>query len=300
VVDDTGQPSSFGSHLILSDNLPEWAITAHNLKPIVVSGQWIYPWEDTRFSLGTGYIPNDALPSWIDSLNGTQKKTFWDGNYHYILIGGEYSIQGYTSSNSSLPHMYGTTRGGTGSGVLILGTGASTIDGFYNGMRIAYLQNPLGGSPDGINDVWYIATITSYVGSTRAASYSTSTGSATRSGYPYRILGTKLYAPADYSFIAPPANLASNLLSTMNFVPYEGNIRLTEETAGGTRYRGCKVNLASTRSELSSMGAMVAEETIDLKNGTTDISLGTPPRLDYRSFTDKIRRTSQDNIVFNS
>jgi hypothetical protein len=108
-----------------------------------------------------------------------------------------------------------------------------------------------------------------------------------------------VFAPADYSFISPPANLASNLLSTMNFIPYEGTVRITEETAGGTRYRGCKVNLASTRSELASMGAMVAEETLDLKNGTTDLTLGTPPRLDYRSFTDKIRRTSQDNIVFN-
>jgi hypothetical protein len=295
-VDDEGQVAGLGSILILSDNLPEWAISAHSLVPITITGQWVYEWKDKVFQSFT-YNNNGGTPAWLDSLAGTQVKTYYDGDFHYILIAGTYNVSGYTTSVSSLPHMYGTTRAGTGSGVLILGTGASTVDDFYNGMRIAYLQNS---GSDPINDRWYVATITDYVGSTRAATYVTSTGPATVTNRAYRILGTKLYAPADYSFIAPPANLASNLLSTMNFIPYEGNIRLTEETAGGTRYRGCKVNLASTRSELSSMGAMVAEETIDLKNGTTDISLGTPPRLDYRSFTDKIRRTSQDNIVFNS
>jgi len=301
VTDDTGQPASLGSQLILSDNLPEWAITAHNLKPIVISGQWVYEWKDQRFSLGNGYVSNDGKPSWLDSLGGTQVDSFWDGDFHYILVGGTYTVQGYTTSSSTLPHMYGTLRSGTGgsSNTLVLATTASSIDGFYTGMRIAYLQNPLPISPDGVNDVWYIATITSYNGTTKAATYSTSTGGRTRSGFPYRILGTKVFAPADYSFISPPANLAANLLSTMNFIPYEGTVRITEQTAGGTRYRGCKVNLANTRSELSSMGAMVAEETLDLKNGTTDLTLGTPPRLDYRSFTDKIRRTSQDNSVFN-
>jgi hypothetical protein len=299
VTDDTGQPATLGSQLILSDNLPEWAITAHNLKPIVISGQWIYEWKDTIYNLGTGYVSNEGLPPWIASLSGTQRDSFWDGDFHYILVGGEYTVQGYTTSSSTLPHMYGTTRTGTGSGVLILATTASSIDGFYTGMRIAYMQKPGTGGPDGVNDVWYIATITGYNGTTKAATYTTATGPATRSGFPYRILGAKVFAPADYSFISPPANLAANLLTTMNFIPYEGTVRITEQTAGGTRYRGCKVNLANTRSELASMGAMVAEETLDLKNGTTDLTLGTPPRLDYRSFTDKIRRTSQDNIVFN-
>ena len=298
VTDDTGQPASLGSQLILSDNLPEWAITAHNLKPIVISGEWIYEWKDLRFQFFE-YIVNDGLPPWLASVSGSEKRRYYDGDYHYVLIGGTYTVRGYTTSSSTLPHMYGTTRTNTGSGVLYLATTASSIDGFYTGMRIAYLQNPLPGAPDGVNDVWYIATITGYNGTTKAATYSTSTGPATRSGFPYRILGTKVFAPADYSFISPPANLASNLLSTMNFIPYEGSVRITEQTAGGTRYRGCKVNLDNTRSELLSMGAMVAEETLDLKNGTTDLTLGTPPRLDYRSFTDKIRRTSQDNIVFN-
>jgi hypothetical protein len=299
ITDDTGQPASLGSQLILSDNLPEWAITAHNLKPIVISGQWIYEWKDQVFDFGDGYEQNESLPPWLTSLTREQKDSYWDGDFHYILIGGEYTVQGYTTSSSTLPHMYGTTSAGTNSSFLYLAATASSIDGFYTGMRIAYMQKPGSGGPDGVNDVWYIATIGGYNGTTKAASINGATGPATRSGFPYRILGAKVFAPADYSFISPPANLASNLLSTMNFIPYEGTVRITEQTAGGTRYRGCKVNLDSTRSELASMGAMVAEETLDLKNGTTDLTLGTPPRLDYRSFTDKIRRTSQDNIVFN-
>ena len=298
VTDDTGQPASLGSQLILSDNLPEWAITAHNLKPVVISGQWIREWRDLEFVFFE-YIVKNINDPWLASLNGSEKARYYDGDFHYILIGGEYTVQGYTTSSSTLPHMYGTTRTGTNSSFLYLATTASSIDGFYNGMRIAYMQKPGSGGPDGINDVWYVANIGGYNGTTKAAYIDGATGPATRSGFPYRILGTKVFAPADYSFISPPANLASNLLSTMNFIPYEGTVRITEQTAGGTRYRGCKVNLANTRSELASMGAMVAEETLDLKNGTTDLTLGTPPRLDYRSFTDKIRRTSQDNIVFN-
>ena len=239
------------------------------------------------------------MPAWVDALSGTQKDIYYDGNFHYILIGGDYAVQGYTTSSSTLPHLYGTLRSGTGSNKLVLGTGASAVDGFYNGMRIAYLQNPLPVSPDGVNDVWYIATITNYVGSTRTANYSTSTGPASRSGYPYRILGAKVFAPADYTFIAPPANLASNLLAAQNFIPYEGDIMLTEQASGTTRYRGCKVNVSGSLSAHSSMAALVSSETLDLKTGETVIELGTPPRVDYRTFVDRIRKTAQDNIVFN-
>lgn len=107
-----------------------------------------------------------------------------------------------------------------------------------------------------------------------------------------------IYKDADYTFIAPPANLAANLLAAQNFVPYEGAIVLTQETAGGTRYRGCKVNVANSLTEHSTMGALVAEESLDLATGQTTITLGTPPRLDYRTFVDRIRKTPQDNIVF--
>jgi hypothetical protein len=42
----------------------------------------------------------------------------------------------------------------------------------------------------------------------------------------------------------------------------------------------------------------VAAESLDIKSGTTTISLGQPPRYDYRTLVDRIRKTSQDNIVY--
>lgn len=109
---------------------------------------------------------------------------------------------------------------------------------------------------------------------------------------------TVVYRPADYSFIAPPANLAANLKAAQDWLPYEGDIEIVEQDAGGTRYRGCKINLTNSFSQFTSMGALVSSERLDIKNGTTTITLGQPPRLDFRTFVDRIRKTPQDNIVY--
>jgi hypothetical protein len=172
----------------------------------------------------------------------------------------------------------------------VLATTASSVDDFYVGLTVTWNKS----------GVFITDTITDYVGSTRAATLTTTWGVSQRpaSGNTYKLQGHPLYQPADYSFIAPPANLASNLLASQNFTPYEGQITLVEDTAGGTRYRGCKVNVSGSLPALSTMGALVAAETIDIGTGITTIDLGTPPRLDYRSLVDRIRKTPQDNIVF--
>jgi len=103
---------------------------------------------------------------------------------------------------------------------------------------------------------------------------------------------------ADYSFIAPPSGLAANLQAAQDFIPYEGTIRLSEESVGGSRYLGTVINLANSISEHSTMKALVAKERLDIKNGTTEIGLGTPDRIDYRTFVDRIRSTPQDNVVY--
>ena len=109
---------------------------------------------------------------------------------------------------------------------------------------------------------------------------------------------TAIYREADYTFLNPPSGLAANLLAAQNFVPYAGSIDLIEQTAGGTRYCGKVVNVASSLSAYSTMKALVESESLDLKSGSTSIGLGTPARLDYRTFTDRIRRTPQDNIEY--
>lgn len=109
---------------------------------------------------------------------------------------------------------------------------------------------------------------------------------------------TTLYRAADYTFIAPPAGLAQFLKESQDFTPYEGQISTVEHDVGATRYRGTKVSVSNSLSEYSSMAALVAAESLDIKSGTTTISLGQPPRYDYRTLVDRIRKTSQDNIVY--
>ena len=94
------------------------------------------------------------------------------------------------------------------------------------------------------------------------------------------------------------ANLAANLKAAQDWLPYAGSITLVEEDVGGTRYMGTKVNLTNTLPAYASMGALVAGVNLDIATGTTTIELGQPPRLDYRTFVDRIRKTSQDNIVY--
>ena len=109
---------------------------------------------------------------------------------------------------------------------------------------------------------------------------------------------TTVYRPADYSFIQPPANLAANLKAAQDWLPYTGSITLVDDDVGAVRYRGTKINLTNTLAGLDTMGALVAGESMDIATGTTTIELGQPPRLDYRTFVDRIRKTSQDNIVY--
>jgi len=109
---------------------------------------------------------------------------------------------------------------------------------------------------------------------------------------------TTVYRPADYSFIQPPAGLAANLKAAQDWLPYTGSITLVGDDVGEVRYRGTKINLTNTLAGLDTMGALVAGESMDIATGTTTIELGQPPRLDYRTFVDRIRKTSQDNIVY--
>ena len=107
-----------------------------------------------------------------------------------------------------------------------------------------------------------------------------------------------IYKPADYSFINPPNGLADFLRTTQNWLPYTGEIVLEQEDVGATRYAGTKVNITNSLPSFSEMGALVSGESIEIESGRTTIQLGAPPRNDYRTLVDKIRKTSQDNISY--
>jgi hypothetical protein len=107
-----------------------------------------------------------------------------------------------------------------------------------------------------------------------------------------------VYKPGDYSFINPPTGLADFLKSTQNWIPYEGTISIEEQDVGGTIYRGKKINIINSIPAYSTMGALVSGESLEIESGRTTVNIGSPARNDYKTIVDKIRKTSQDNIVY--
>jgi len=183
------------------------------------------------------------------------------------------------------------------------------------------IQYDVGGSPPYFNDGYIGQQISftaykkyeTYEATVTVTDYNSATKTFThtplRSGYvagtggwvsrPYIILPDPVYyRSADYSFIFPPAGLAAFLQGAQSWLPYEGSINLVQEDVGGTRYRGNRINITNSLPAFTSMGALVESETLDIKTGSTTINLGCPPRNDYRTIVDKIRKTSQDNIVY--
>lgn len=279
--------SATGKFYTNAENLPTWAIEQYGLTPVTLSGIYGVDWLTQIKNSGVWDVR--TAPIYLSVLNAVFNRKGYktDGGIYELLL-GTFSAPGYLSATNY--HTAGTARAGSGATTIVLATTASSVDDFYVGLTVTWLKS----------GTYITDTITDYVGSTRAATLTTTWGVSQRpaSGNTYKLQGHPLYQEADYSFIAPPANFASNLLASQNFTPYEGQITIVEDTAGGTRYRGCKVNVSGSLSALSTMGALVAAETIDIGTGTTTIDLGTPPRLDYRSLVDRIRKTPQDNIVF--
>ena len=103
---------------------------------------------------------------------------------------------------------------------------------------------------------------------------------------------------ADFTFAAPPANFAANLLAAQNYVPHEGSIELTSSATGATRFRGTKVRVTGSLSTMTAMDALVSGETLDIREGSTQVELGQPPRLDFLEFVNRVRRTPQDNTQY--
>ncbi len=109
--------------------------------------------------------------------------------------------------------------------------------------------------------------------------------------------GITFTKPAEFTWSEPPAGFAAGMLASQNWIPYEGQLAWTEEECGGTRYRGCIVNVTNALPALATMGAMVQSEELDIDNGRTVLRLGAPERLDFSQAIDKFRRASADNIT---
>lgn len=274
-----------------ADSPPDWLIEQAGLIKYTPNGDiWgIDPQSpSSRFNFERRQLFN--------SIFGTE--TYWFQN----VPGGTdlYSTKGFrgkglefwlapTSFTSTLV-VSGTTRTGWANNRIVLPSSFSSVTDFYVGCQVTWTT---------VSNVVSTDTIIAYNGTTKAATLSKSwPGSPPSQNLPFTLSGYPIYRTEDYAFLTPPASLAANLKAAQDFIPYAGTIELVEEDVGATIYAGKVVNIASSFTEYATMKALVESESLDLKSGATTISLGTPPRLDFRSFTDKIRRTPQDNFEY--
>jgi len=281
--DGNGNAASFtGKTLTLADNVPEWFMQAYDAQKVTATGfiatSLLVSTTPPKWLTEMGLQPT-WYPYWVDI--DTSSGENWVGRQLYTA-----KFQFDFLAIATAPHYTGNVVARTTTTITLAST-ASNIDGFYVGAFITARGNFPG------------RTVTAYNASTKTVTFAAVTNSQLApTTQPYELTNIKIYKPADYSFVFPPANLASNLVAAQNYVPYEGGITVVNEVAGGTRYRGTKINIIGSLSEHSTMGALVAEESINIATGQTTITLGTPPRLDYRTFVDRIRKTAQDNIVY--
>jgi hypothetical protein len=279
-----------GKYLITGENPPSWD-TGYNFEKVTITGDIYYLFASSKSTRGGGISTYYSLPAWwyeipwVKKLVAVSSQTFGIDTYTYDFFSKPFSISGYLV-NGAKPVTAGTGTGNTTT-QFTMPAGFETSDNYYVGVKVQIGENPT-----------FTYTITAYVGSTRRATISGTFPVAMNGFTFYLINGCPIYKPADFSFIAPPAGLAENLKGAQDFVPYAGSIDLKEQDVGGTRYRGKVVNIANSFTAYSTMKALVSSESLDIKSGGTSIELGTPPRLDFRSFTDRIRRTPQDNFEY--
>jgi hypothetical protein len=109
-----------------------------------------------------------------------------------------------------------------------------------------------------------------------------------------------IYKVQDYDYLAPPASLASDLLSAQNFDPYEGSIRLVLSNLGGlTNYLQYKYRISGAQTGLATADALPRAVTWDIAGQSLDIEIGAPARFAFGVLGGKVRQTPQTNITIN-
>jgi hypothetical protein len=107
-----------------------------------------------------------------------------------------------------------------------------------------------------------------------------------------------LYRNWDYDFLAPPDDLAAELLAAQNWIPWDGTITTVADDVTGANLLAAKYNLAGTLTECATMAALARGCSHDLMRGRTTIELGAPARVDFGTLVSRIRQSPQDNIVY--
>ena len=109
---------------------------------------------------------------------------------------------------------------------------------------------------------------------------------------------TPVYKPADYGFAFPPAGFADGLLAAQNYIPYDGEIELMAAECGDQRYLQNALNVSNSLPAHAAMKAMLSSEELDLQTGVTTLVIGPPARFSYRELVNRLRGSSNDNIIY--
>jgi hypothetical protein len=109
---------------------------------------------------------------------------------------------------------------------------------------------------------------------------------------------TTIYRQWDYDYVNPPAGLATALLGTQNWIPYEGQIRLVADAVDGIQDLYRKYNVSGSLAAHAAMGALPKRLQYDITQGRKTIELGAPARTDFGSLASRFRRSPKDNIIY--
>lgn len=109
---------------------------------------------------------------------------------------------------------------------------------------------------------------------------------------------TTLIRTEDWGWFNPPAGLAANLLSTQDWLPYEGTIpAATDEIPAGNAV-GCALNFSGWVPETATMRALISGYTVRPATGQITYHLGPPARHAYRDLVNRFRQSGADNIYW--
>ena len=109
---------------------------------------------------------------------------------------------------------------------------------------------------------------------------------------------TKIYRPQDYDFLRPPEGFAGALAASQAFAPVKGAVELAEASEGYPDELGKVVNITGGLPEWSTMKAMISGVEYQPGTGRRTLRLGPPPRYDFRSLVQRMRRAPADNIEY--
>lgn len=94
--------------------------------------------------------------------------------------------------------------------------------------------------------------------------------------------------PGDYSQVAPPSDLATNLLAVQNFLPFKGRIESTPYDSWG-RLLAYTHEIGDGNPRLEGIAAVPTAERIELQTGIRELSFGAPNRKAMTSLMTRFR-----------